>query len=69
MDRTLAVAEAFDIGVDEGREFPVFQEFEIRINPGDIVYVTGESGGGKSVLLRELIKAMPSEEFGRIVAD
>jgi len=69
-DRTVAVAEAFGIGIDE-RKFDVFKNFIININKGDIVYITGESGSGKSVLLRELSMLIRKneEEFGRLIAD
>jgi len=52
--RTLAVAEAFGLGVDAFQEHVVYDDVEFRIGPRDIAYVTGESGSGKSVLLREL---------------
>ncbi|MEM2108146.1 MAG: GNAT family N-acetyltransferase [Candidatus Bathyarchaeia archaeon] len=51
--RTLAVAEAFGLGVDEAQRFTVL-DTELRIAPTDIVYITGDSGSGKSVLLRAL---------------
>lgn len=50
--RTIATAEAFGIGVDEERKFPIVDS-EIEINEGDIVYITGDSGSGKSSILRE----------------
>ncbi len=53
-DRVVAVAEAFGIGVDEEREFPIYEEFEVEIGPEDVVYITGPSGSGKSVLLKAL---------------
>jgi len=56
--RTLAVAEAFGLGVDDSREHVVYDDVELRIGPRDVVYVTGESGSGKSVLLRELERAL-----------
>ena len=55
-DRTLKVAEAFGLGVDEGREHVVYEDFELRLTDRDVVYITGDSGSGKSVLLRELRK-------------
>ncbi|MEM2107956.1 MAG: GNAT family N-acetyltransferase [Candidatus Bathyarchaeia archaeon] len=51
--RTLAVAEAFGLGVDEAQRFTVL-DTELRIGPRDVVYVTGDSGSGKSVLLRAI---------------
>lgn len=52
--RTIAVAEAFGLGVDEEREFTIYDNVELKIGPTDIVYVTGNSGSGKSILLRNL---------------
>jgi len=54
--RTIAVAEAFGLGVDEHQEHVVYDNVELKISPKDIVLVTGESGSGKSVLLRALVK-------------
>ena len=53
--RTTAVAEAFGLGVDEEHRFTVL-DAELKINPADIVYITGDSGSGKSVLLRAIKK-------------
>lgn len=52
-DRVINVAEAFGIGLDD-KQFVVFDDLPVTITPGDMVYVTGQSGSGKSVLLREL---------------
>ncbi|MEM2079296.1 MAG: ATP-binding cassette domain-containing protein, partial [Nitrososphaerota archaeon] len=68
--RTINISEAFGIGVDDEKVFPVFKDFVVDINPGDVVYITGESGSGKSVLLRELAKLLEKhEEFKPIVTD
>jgi len=68
--RTVQVGEAFGIGVDDEKVFPVFKDFVVEINPGDIVYITGESGGGKSVLLNELARMLSKySEFRPIVTD
>lgn len=55
--RVLDIAEAFGIGLEE-KDFVVFDKLELEVKPGDIVYITGQSGGGKSVLLRELASQM-----------
>jgi ABC-type transport system involved in cytochrome c biogenesis ATPase subunit len=54
------VAEAFGLGIDDAQRFKVL-DAELKIGPQDIVYITGDSGSGKSVLLRA-IKADLGEE-------
>jgi len=52
-DRVIKVAEAFGLGLED-REWTVLDNLEVEINPGDVVYINGQSGAGKSVLLREI---------------
>jgi len=59
--RTVAVAEAFGIGMGEPYEFSVYDNLELMIGEQDIVYITGDSGSGKSVLLKALEKALGSK--------
>jgi ABC-type transport system involved in cytochrome c biogenesis ATPase subunit len=58
--RSLVVGEAFGLGIDDTQRFKVL-DAELKIGPQDIVYITGDSGSGKSVLLRA-IKADLVEE-------
>jgi len=51
-ERTLAVCEAFGLGVDEAKHFVIFDNFSLDFRRGDLVYVTGDSGGGKTLLLK-----------------
>ncbi len=51
--RSLVVAEAFGLGIDDAQRFKVL-DAELKIGPRDIVYITGDSGSGKSVLLRAI---------------
>ncbi len=51
--RSLVVAEAFGLGIDETKKFKVL-DAELKIGPQDVVYITGDSGSGKSVLLRAI---------------
>jgi len=51
-ERTLAVCEAFGLGVDEAKRFVVFDNFSLDFRRGNLVYITGDSGGGKTLLLR-----------------
>ena len=63
-ERTVAVAEAFGLGVDREQAFPVYKRFELELALNDVVYITGPSGSGKSVLLRALRR-----ELGPLAAD
>jgi hypothetical protein len=56
-DRVLEIAEAFGLGLDD-KEFVVFDNQELEIQQGDVVYITGQSGSGKSTVLRELAVKM-----------
>jgi len=60
-DRTVKVAEAFGLGVDSFQEHVIYDNVELKIAPKDIVYITGDSGSGKSVLLRALEKDLRPE--------
>ena len=51
--RVLEIAEAFGLGLDD-KEFVIFDNLELEVKQGDVVYITGESGSGKSLLLKEL---------------
>ena len=55
--RVLEVAEAFGLGLDD-KEFVLYDDLQIGIQDGDIVYITGQSGSGKSVLLRQITDEM-----------
>ncbi len=59
-DRVIEVAESFGLGLDD-REFVLFEDFELEIKQGDVVYITGQSGSGKTVLLNQCQKALESE--------
>ena len=60
-DRTVGVSRAFGLGVDEEREHVLYRDFELRLTEGDVVYITGDSGSGKSVLLRALEEDLGDE--------
>ncbi|MEM3580201.1 MAG: GNAT family N-acetyltransferase [Candidatus Bathyarchaeia archaeon] len=54
--RVQAIAEAFGLGIDQTTKFTIYENLELKIGVGDIVYITGESGSGKSILLKALEK-------------
>lgn len=63
--RVLEVAEAFGLGLED-KDFTVYDNFKVDVQPGDVVYITGQSGSGKSLLLKELAKQIRETE---VVAD
>lgn len=65
-DRVLEIAEAFGLGLDD-KEFVIFDNQPLEVQQGDVVYITGQSGSGKSLALRELKAQMQTE--GLQVAD
>jgi ABC-type lipoprotein export system ATPase subunit/GNAT superfamily N-acetyltransferase len=55
-ERVQGVAEGFGLGLDEWEKFVILDHAEFKIGASDIVYITGDSGSGKSVLLKALEK-------------
>ena len=52
--RTRTVAEAFGLGTDQAQRFTLYDNLSLRIRPTDIVLITGDSGSGKSALLKAI---------------
>lgn len=52
-DRVLEVAEAFGLGLED-RDFVIYDNLEIEAQAGDVIYINGQSGSGKSLVLREM---------------
>lgn len=55
--RVVEIAEAFGLGLDD-KDFVIFDNLQLEVKQGDVVYITGQSGSGKSLLLRELAHQM-----------
>ncbi|MTH61188.1 ATP-binding cassette domain-containing protein [Paracoccus litorisediminis] len=55
--RVLEVAESFGLGLSD-KEFTLYDELELDIRASDVVYITGQSGSGKSMLLKDLAAEM-----------
>lgn len=59
--RVVAVAESFGLGLDKWEKFVVYDNVELKIGTADITLITGDSGSGKSVLLRALEKDIKND--------
>ncbi|MEM3628324.1 MAG: ATP-binding cassette domain-containing protein [Candidatus Bathyarchaeia archaeon] len=69
-ERVVGVAEAFGLGLDRYEKFVIYDNVELKIGPKDIVYITGDSGSGKSVLLKALEKDIHEADWSCInIAD
>jgi len=59
-DKAADVMRAFGITVQRLRNNAVVHRCEIKLSSGEIAYITGPSGSGKSVLLREFYNTFSS---------
>lgn len=59
--RVLEVAEGFGLGLED-KEFVVYKDLQLEVKQGDSVYITGQSGSGKSLLLKELARQIGEEQ-------
>jgi ABC-type ATPase with predicted acetyltransferase domain len=64
--RVLEIAEGFGMGLAD-KKFVIYENLELEVRQGDVVYITGQSGSGKSLLLRDLKSQM--ERGGLKVVD
>jgi len=64
--RVLEIGESFGLALSD-KEFVIYDNLKVNIDQGDVVYITGQSGSGKSLLLRDLKAQMLSE--GKKIAD
>jgi len=61
-DRVLEVAEAFGLGLEE-RDFVIYDHLAVDVTPGDVIYINGQSGSGKSLILREIAKQLSDQGY------
>jgi hypothetical protein len=60
-DRAMQIAVMFGLSLDGTQTHTIIPPTELTLAPGQIVFVTGTSGGGKSTLLRLISEAMSKE--------
>ena len=61
-DRVLDVSQAFGLELSD-REFVIYDNVQFETRPGDRVYVTGQSGSGKSLVLKEMEKTFKAHKL------
>lgn len=66
-ERVRKVAGMFGLGVDGERDIVVVPEGELELKAGEVVFITGPSGGGKSSILRMVREAVGREEGVEVV--
>jgi len=62
--RAMDIAAMFGIALDGSTNHPIIPPIELTLAPGELAFVTGSSGGGKSTLLRLINEALSKEVSG-----
>ncbi|QQE13637.1 ATP-binding cassette domain-containing protein [Planctomycetota bacterium] len=66
-ENVLHVACMFGLGVDEHREEVIVPETSIPIPAGQVVYITGASGSGKSTILRLVKERLSADKSVHLI--
>ena len=61
-DRALDIAAMFGLSIDGTHEHVILPPIGLTLAPGQVIFVTGVSGGGKSTLLHAISDALDSEK-------
>jgi uncharacterized protein len=61
-DKTACAGRLFGLNRDQLQKRVTNYFAEIDIYPGDIIFITGASGAGKSIVLKELQKVIPAKK-------
>lgn len=66
-EKSAKVMRMFGLDIDRLRNRKRSIQADVKIKPGDIVYLTGASGSGKSVLLREIFQHYKTKSDAEVV--
>lgn len=65
--RVCEVAAMFGLGVDESRTIDVVPATTVTLEPSKLVFITGQSGGGKSTMLRLINEQLARRSDVRLI--
>ena len=57
----------FGLGVDESREIEVVPPTAVTVEPAKLIFITGQSGGGKSTMLRLIDEQLAPRDDVRLI--
>lgn len=66
----LRLAGMFGLGIDEDRDLAIIPPTDLTLEPGQVIFITGASGSGKSSLLRLMAEALaqpPHDQAARVL--
>lgn len=63
----LQVAAMFGLGIDQERLIRIVPQTEISLAPGQIVFITGSSGSGKSTILRLIREDIEQDDMAHVL--
>lgn len=63
----LTVAGMFGLGLDTQRDMTIIAPFSLTLTSGQVVFITGPSGSGKSSLLRLISDALKTQSGARAI--
>jgi ABC-type ATPase with predicted acetyltransferase domain len=67
-DKVSGVLRMFGLTAEKLSQQAICYQVRLEIEPGDVVYITGPSGSGKSVLLKQLQQCVAADEQTRLDA-
>lgn len=65
--RVMRVAAMFGLGLDEERQRTLVPPVSLTLRPGQVIFITGASGGGKTTLLRLIAEGLLSHPAVRVI--
>lgn len=65
--RVCQVAAMFGLGVDEQRQVPIVPPTDLTLRGGQVIFITGASGGGKTTLLRLIHDALNEHADAHVI--